>query len=91
VKRVGLVGELHVHGIAVLICIDGHRENARIFGGSRDANGNLATVRDQYLCDFLGWGSHNLKPIDQKGSFIGSFLQQNGDFVRKTSKATGSS
>ena len=90
VQRIGLVGELHVHRIAVLVGIDGDRENARVFGCSRDANGDFAAVGDENLGNFLGWGSHTLKPIDQKGSIIGSFSQQNCDFVRKTSKGGGS-
>ena len=86
VQGIGLIGELHVHRIAVLVGIDSDRENARVFGCSRDANCDFATVGDENLGDFLGWGSHTLKPIDQKGSIIGSFSQQNRNFVRKTSK-----
>ena len=90
VQRIGFVGELHVHRIAVLVGIDSDRENARVFGCSRDANCDFAAVGDENLGDFFGWGSHTLKPIDQKGSIIGSFSQQNRDFVRKTSKSHGS-
>jgi hypothetical protein len=72
-----------------LVCINGYRQNARVLGRSCDANGNFAAIGDKNLGDFFAWGSHRPKPIDQKGGSIGSFLQQNGDFVRKTSKSGG--
>jgi hypothetical protein len=46
---VGLVGLLHVEGVAVGVGVDRDRLDAEFGAGAHDADGDLAAVGDQYL------------------------------------------
>ena len=53
-QRVGLVGHLHVQGVAVRIGVHGHRPHAAVLARPGDPDGDLAAVCDQHCAD----GSH---------------------------------
>jgi hypothetical protein len=49
VKPVCLIGEAGVQGVAVLVGVDGDREDAAVLGRSNHSDGDLATVGDEDL------------------------------------------
>ena len=66
VEGVGLVGELRVHGVTVLVGVDGDRPEAGVAGRPDDANGDLATVGDEDLTKGAAI-EHGFQPSSEVG------------------------
>jgi hypothetical protein len=99
-EGVRLVGELRVHGVAVLVGVDGDRALSGVAGGADHADGDLAAVRDEHLGDravarpgATVWGGHgsgmDASLLSTPRPF-GSLAQDPCENVVRTYEASGS-
>ena len=47
----GLIGQLHVQGVAIGRAVNGHSGNAELLTGAQDSEGDFASVGDQQFAD----------------------------------------
>jgi hypothetical protein len=67
-KGVGLVGEPHVHGVAIEVGIHGDRRNAELATRPDNPNGDLAAVGNKDLREHRG---RSIAECDRRLRFIG--------------------